>query len=151
MAVNKLKNPTIHEILKMVAKAATRAEKVAILKQYNCLALRDILKGSFDDQIQFLLPKGEPPFSPAPEANPPSSLYKMSKQFKYFAVGGPGERMLKAKVESKFISVLESIHPDDAKLVILMKDKKVAGKYKGLTPMIINEAFPNLISKGSEE
>jgi hypothetical protein len=147
MAVNKLKNPTIHEILKMVGKAQTRQEKVAILKQYNCLALRDILKGSFDDQIQFLLPKGEPPYEPAPLENPPSSLYKMSKQFKYFAVGGPGERMPKHKVEAKFISVLESIHPDDAALVIKMKDKKVKGVYKGLTPMIINEAFPNLISK----
>ena len=146
MAVNKIKNLTIHEILTKVAEVQTKVEKSEVLRQYNCLALRDILKGAFDDDIQFLLPKGAPPFQPAPSRNPPSSLHKMSKRFKYFAAGGPGERVNKAKVESMFIQVLESIHPDDAQLVIAMKDKDLAGKYKGVTKKLVIDTFEGLIS-----
>jgi hypothetical protein len=146
MAVNKIKNLTLHEILTKVAEVQTKVEKSEVLRQYNCLALRDILKGAFDDDIQFLLPKGAPPYQPAPTRNPPSSLHKMSKRFKYFAVGGPGERMNKAKIESMFIQVLESIHPDDALLVIAMKDKDMAGRYKGVTKKLVSDTFEGLIS-----
>lgn len=148
MAVNKLTALTIHEVLKKVAAKNAKADKVEILKEHNCLALRDILKGSYDDEIQFILPEGEPPYEPAPAKNPPSSLHKMSKYFRYFAVGGPGERMNKGKVEQMFIRVLEAIHPDDAKLVIAMKDKKVGpDMYRGLSRNVIEEAFPTLLSK----
>ena len=145
MAVNKLSNRTIHAILRKVCNARTKAEKVQILKENNCLALRDILKGSFDDQIQFLLPEGTPPYEECKEGAAPSTLHRMSKRFRYFAVGGPGERVLKAKVERMFIEVLESIPAEDAELVIAMKDKKVKDKYKALTKPIIEEAFPNLL------
>ena len=145
MAVNKIKNLTIHEILTRVGTRKTKEERIEVLKEYNCLALRDILKGGFDDEIQFLLPKGEPPYEPAPERNPPTTLYKMSKKFRYFAVGGPGERLPKARVEKMFIQVLEAIDPRDAKLVIAMKDKNL--DYRGLNKKLVSEAFPGLISK----
>jgi len=146
MAVNKLQNPTIHEILKLVAAKNAKADKVQILKAHNCLALRDVLKGSFDDQIQFLLPEGEPPYEPADPKSIPSSLNKQSRKFRYFAVGGPGERMMKSKVENMYIGLLEAIHPDDAELVIAMVNKQMTGKYRGLTKNVISEAFPNLLS-----
>jgi len=146
MAVNKMQNLTIHEILKMVAAKNAKADKVQVLKAYNCLALRDVLKGSFDDQIQFLLPEGEPPYEPADPKSVPSSLNKQSRKFRYFAVGGPGERMLKSKVETMYIGLLEAIHPEDAKLVIAMVNKQMTGKYRGLTKNVISEAFPNLLS-----
>ena len=145
MAVNKIKNLTIHEILTRVGTRKTKEERIEVLKEYNCLALRDILKGGFDDEIQFLLPEGEPPYEPAPERNPPTTLHKMSKKFRYFAVGGPGERLPKARVEKMFIQVLEAIDPRDAKLVIAMKDKNL--DYRGLNKKLVSEAFPGLISK----
>ena len=147
MAVNKPKNLTIHEILTRVSTRQTKEERIEVLKEHNCLALRDVLKGGFDDTIQFILPEGEPPYEPAPEMNPPSSLYKMSKQFRYFAVGGPGERLPRARVEQMFIRVLESIHPKDAELVIAVKDKQLAGKYRGLSKKLVEETFPTLIVK----
>jgi hypothetical protein len=145
MAVNKITDITIHEILKNVAAKNAKADKIAILKQSNCLALRDILKGAFDDDIQFLLPKGAPPYEPS--QRPPSTLHRMSKRFKYFAAGGPGDRINKARVEKMFCEVLESIHPDDAILVIAMKDKKVNTMYRGLSRNVVAEAFPTLLSK----
>lgn len=147
MPVNKRKGATLHEIFTEVGKAPTREDKIDVLRSYNELYVRDVLKGAYDDSIQFILPKGEPPYEKAPEKNPPAHLKRMTKQFKYFVKGGPGENLPSLKVESMFIRVLESIHPDDAKLVILMKDKDLAGKYKGLTKKLASEAFPGLIAK----
>jgi hypothetical protein len=44
-----------------------------------------------------------------------------------------------------FIKILEGIHPDDAALVIKMKDKELEGVYKGITKKLVQEAFPGLI------
>jgi hypothetical protein len=147
MAVNKPKNLTIHEILTRVSTRQTKEERIEVLKQHNCLALRDILKGGFDDTIEFILPEGVPPYEPSPEENPPSTLHKVSKNFRYFAVGGPGERLPKARVEQMLIRMLEVIHPKDAELVIAVKDKQLAGRYRGLSKKLVQETFPTLIAK----
>lgn len=147
MAVNKVTGMTVHEILTKAADAPTRVEKVEVLREYNTLALRDVLKGAYDDAVEFILPKGEPPFSEANEEAPPTSLHRQTKQFKYFVRGGPGEKLPAVKVEMMFVKLLEGIHPEDAKLVISMKEKDLAGKYKGITKKLVEEAFPGLISK----
>jgi len=135
------------EIFEEVGKAPTRKEKVDVLQQNNSLALRDVLKGAFDDSIEFILPEGEPPFKgdDAPVGHNRSSLHLMSKRFRYFAKGGPGERLNPAKRERMFIELLESINENDAQIVIWMKEKKLSGKYKGLTKKLVQEAFPKLI------
>ena len=147
MAVNKINNYRIDEILVKVGSAKTKAEKINILREYNTLALRNVLKGNFDDSIQFLIPTGAPPFKEANQNTPPSSLRKQSTKFRYFVVGGPGERMPKMKVEGMFIKLLEAIPPSEANVVILMKDKKLDTKFKGITKKTVEEAFPGLIVK----
>lgn len=133
----------VYEILDEVAKVPSRKEKVEVLQKYNCLALRDVLKGAFDDSIEFILPAGEPPFKE--KDDPSNSLLKMSKRLRYFVKGGPGERLRVPRRERMYIELLETIHPSDARLIVWMKDKKLAGKYKGLTKKIVQEAFPKLI------
>lgn len=147
MAVNKIKSYTIDDVLTKVATAKTKAEKIDLLREYNTLALRNVLKGAFDDTIQFLLPEGAPPFKEANQNTPPSSLRKQSPRFRYFVVGGPGERMPRLKVESMFVKLLEAIPPSEAKVVILMKDKKLETEFKGLNKKLVEEAFPGLIVK----
>ena len=71
----------------------------------------------------------------------------MSKNFRYFAVGGPGERLQKARVEQMLIRMLEVIHPKDAELVIALKDKQLASRYRGLSKKLVEETFPTLIAK----
>ena len=95
--------------------------------------LRNILKGSYDDTIVFNLPKGEPPYrkDEAPKGFEPSNLHKQSKRFKYFFKGGQGDNILAVRREKMFIDVLESLHPDEAELVLTMKEKKLMGKYSG--------------------
>lgn len=142
----------IHEVLEKAAAAATREEKAQILKDNNSLALRDVLKGSFDDTIEFILPIGTPPYEEddAPAGYTRSSLFQQTKRFKYFAKGGPGERLPAARRERMFIEILESVHPKEAQLIIAMKDKKVAGPpsmYRGITKKLVSEAFPGLIAE----
>lgn len=137
----------VHEVLEKAAEASSRKEKVAILQQYNTLALRDILKGSFDDSIQFILPEGTPPYreDDAPYGYTMSSLQQQTKKFRYFIKGGPGENLPAIKRERMFIEILESVHKGEAQLVLLMKDKKMNGVYKGITKKLVQEVWPRLI------
>ena len=147
MAVNKLKSYLINEVLTKVSEAKTKQEKVQMLRDYNTLALRNVLKGAFDDSIKFLIPEGVPPFKEANQNTPPSSLTKQSPRFRYFVAGGPGDALPKLKVEMMFIKLLEAVPPSEAKVVILMKDKKLDTEYKGISKKVIQEAFPGLIAK----
>ena len=51
----------ISEILTKVNNAKDKPKKVAVLKQYNSVAMRQILKGAFDPKIEWDLPEGTPP------------------------------------------------------------------------------------------
>lgn len=136
----------VHEVLEKAAEAPTRKEKADILKANDSLALRDIFKGAYDDNIIFILPEGRPPFDPddAPAGYTRSSLQHQTKKFRYFVKGGPGENLPAPKRERMFIEVLESIHPKEAELVLLMKEKKLAGVYKGITKKLVSELWPRL-------
>jgi len=141
-------NHTLHEALTEVANAASREEKVQQLHKWQSLALKMLLKGAYDDSIEFNLPEGEPPYEKAAVATSPAMIQKQVKNnFKYFAKGGAGDNMIPAKREKMFIGMLSIVHPDDAPLLIAMKDKKFQGLYKGVTKLAAQEAFPNLIKE----
>lgn len=141
----------IHEILEKAAEASSKEEKIKILQENNNLALRDILRGGMDDSIQFNLPEGKPPHEdPEKMGYSRNALYNQTKRFKYFVKGGPGDNMLPAKRERMFINILESIHPKEGELVLLMKDKRLiksnnSAHYSGITKKLVQEAFPGLI------
>lgn len=146
MPVNKIKNMYIHEIFDRVGEAKTRKEKIEILRSHNTRALRDVLKGAFDDSVKFNLPPGEPPYSEGSYENPGSTLRKQCKKFHYFAAT-PSRPKATPKIESIFIQMLEGLHPREAQILIWMKDKDLGGKYKGLTKKLASDAFPGLITE----
>ena len=140
-------NKTTHytfEILEKVSKAKTRAEKIKLLQQQaNNWALKDILRGTFDDSIQWLLPTGPVPYEPAAEDSHPSNWTQHNKKLAYFAKGGPGQQMNSIKREKMFLDILETVHPRDAELLAGMINKKLP--IKGVTKKLVQEAYPNLI------
>ena len=143
--VNKTKFYTF-EILEKVAKAKTKAEKIELLnQQQNNWALKDVLRGTFDDAVIFLLPEGKVPYEPASAETHPSNWTQHNKKLAYFVKGGPGQRMLKPNREKMFLDILESVHPRDAELLVGMINKKMP--IKGITKKLVQEAFPNLILK----
>ena len=51
----------VYEVLEEARKAKTKEQKIKILKDNETFALKDILKGSYDDKVKFNLPEGTPP------------------------------------------------------------------------------------------
>ena len=47
------------------------------------------------------------------------------------------------KRESLFLNLLDTLHVEEAELLIAAKDKKM--KYKGITKKLVKDTFPNLI------
>ncbi len=45
--------------------------------------------------------------------------------------------------ETMFINILEGLHPLEAEIVCLCKDKKLSDKYK-ITKEIVGEAYPDI-------
>jgi len=146
MAVNKIKNMRVDDILDRVSSAKTRKEKIEVLHTYNNRGLRDVLKGAFDDTIEFNLPKGTPPYEKGSEKTYATTLMKQSKKFSYF-VKTESKPTAGAKVEMIFIKMLEALHPNEAQIVVWMKEKDLSGKYKGLTKKLVEDAFPGLIAE----
>lgn len=137
----------IHEILEKAAAAKSNKEKIAILQEHNCLELRDILRGGMDNTIEFLLPPDGAPYLPSEDPKP---IKDITKNFKYFIKGGPGEQLPRARVELMFLDILKKIHPKEAELIVLMKDKGLikntgSAYYKGITKKLVQEAFPGLV------
>jgi len=137
----------ISEVLAFAARLPTKKEKIEYLQANNTRPLRNILKGSFDTSVEFNLPKGVPPYrkDDAPKGFEPSNLHRVSSRFKYFVKGGVGDQLDSVRREKMFIDCLESLHPDEAELMLAMKDKTLKGKYKGITEKLITAAFPTLI------
>jgi len=138
--VNKI-TLNIFEILEKIGSAKKKADKIALLKEHDSFGLRTILQGCYNPTIKLQLPEGEPPYEPCEAHNAPSNLFKKSNQFANF-VGKRAKELGTIKRERFFIQLLESIHPEDAKIVLQMKDKK---PFKGISSALVKEVYPNLM------
>lgn len=136
---------SISEILKQVSEAK-KDEKVALLRQNDSQPLRSVLAHALDPSIKWQLPEGAPPYKPNEALDQHNRLYQEARKFYIFC--DPNLTLPKVKREALFIEFLESIDPEDAKLIIAAKDKKVP--YKGITLKLVQEAFPNLIQTKGE-
>lgn len=140
----------VYEILQKAGEAKTRKDKVKVLVDNPILGLKVVLRSVFDDKIVFALPQGDVPFKI--EEAPPGMSYKTIDQFakqKYFSYlvkGGTGDRLPQVKREKMFLDMLESINPEEAEIMVAIKDKSLPKKYKGITKAVVQEAFPELIA-----
>lgn len=137
----------VYEIFDLVQAASTDQERIKILQDNNCLAIRDVLRASFDDSIIFTLPPGAPEYkdSLSKEGISPTTLMRSTKDFTYFVKRGKGDALKPAKRETMFLRLLEGIHPRDAKIVLAMKDKKLQEEYSALTKSLVKAVWPKLI------
>lgn len=143
MAISNTK--LIYEVLEAASKASKKEEKINILRQNESWALKDVLRATYDDSIQFTLPPGVPPYTPNKVESVPSNLLRQNTQFKYFVKGGAGDQVPGFKRERIFINVLEAVHPKDAEVLVKMINKETLGKT--ITKALVQEAFPGLIRK----
>lgn len=135
----------VAEILIRVSKITGRKEKIEVLRRDHNATLESIIDLCFNPNIRFVLPEGEPPYrAAAKEQDYQATLYANMRKFGIFIDNGPYPNMKDMQRETQFVNFLESLDPDDAKLVVAIKDKKMP--YKGITRKLFEEAWPALAS-----
>ena len=136
---------TFHDVFVEVEEAKTRKEKIDVLKKHSSASLKAVLGYTYDPNVKWLLPEGEPPYTPLPaSADQQARLIGEVRRF-YLFVEGPTEaqqNISSARREKLFIEMLEVVDPNDAKVLLGMKNRKLP--YKGLTRKLVAEAFPTI-------
>ena len=142
----KVRELLLSEILTKVHGAKSKAQKIKILKEEDCLALRQICQWSFNPTIESELPSGTPPYieNDAPEGTEHTLLRTESNGLWHFVKtnGKSADPNLQATLrERMFIRLLEGLHKDEAELLCTVKDKRLHQVYKGLSTQVVSEAF----------
>jgi hypothetical protein len=137
-------NPFMNEILELVCSQKTKEDKIRVLKEYQTPALMSLFIWNYDDSVISVLPEGEVPYQPneSPLGVDHSSLRKDYRNLYNFVKGG-NDSLSKVRRETIFIQILESLHPSEAEILILVKDKKLETKYPvGFD--VVQEAYPEI-------
>jgi len=165
-------NPFIFEILNLASKQRSNAKKVEVLKKYEHLSLKTLFIWNFDETVISALPPGDVPYSAVNEMDSfkgtlsekiqdavekmeelgsnslgsqdqgRSSIRKEYQRFYNFVKGG-NDSLSSLRRETMFINVLQGLHPLEAEILVLVKDKKLDTKYK-ITKQIVSEAYPDI-------
>ena len=167
------KNPFVFEVLDLVSKQRSKAKKIEVLKKYEHISLKATLIWNFDESIISMLPVGEVPYSGfedqassngtlstkiseevrrmhetdsfsmgSSDKNGHTTIRREFKNFYHFIKGG-NDSMNSVRRETMFINILEGLHPLEAEVVCLCKDKNLSDKYK-ITKEIVSEAYPDI-------
>ena len=162
-------NPFVFEVLNVVCKQRTTAKKVEALKKLEHASLKALFIWNFDDTVISMLPPGEVPYSSLKdEQNTSGTLstridqQSASMRFNntvnanqgfttlrreytklYNFIRGGNDQLNGLRRETMFIQILEGLHPLDAEILCLVKDKLLQTKYK-LTRQTISDAYPDI-------
>jgi hypothetical protein len=132
------------EIFEEFEKAESRAAKIDILKKYDHPRFRDFLVAAFNPVFQFEVEI--PKYRPAPEPAGLNFTYlDIEVQKLYRFIKGHPKRTSEiplTKQKSLLVVVLESLHKDEADLLVRCIKKDLNIKF--LTPKIIKDAFPDI-------
>ena len=163
-------NPFVFEVLELASKQRTNAKKVEVLKTYEHDALKAIFIWNFDESVVSLLPVGEVPYANADEQSVYSGTLsenlsreavggesatgqdldgrgktslRREYQNLYHYVKGGNDTLTTIRREMMFINLLQGLHPKEAEVIILTKDKNLSDKYK-ITLDNVKEAYPDV-------
>tara|TARA_X000000950_G_scaffold255618_1_gene320386 strand:- start:6520 stop:7128 length:609 start_codon:yes stop_codon:yes gene_type:complete len=163
-------NPFVFEILEAVSAQRTAAKKVETLKQYEDDSVKAVLIWNFDESVISMIPEGEVPYGDPQEqtvyqgslsdnlnremaggesatgqdldGRNKTSLRKEWQNLYHYVKGG-NDTLTKTRREMMFINLLRGLHPKEAELLILVKDKLLTTKYK-LTKDNVEQAYPDI-------
>jgi len=163
-------NPFIFEILALASKQRSNAKKVEVLRTYEHDSLKTIFIWNFDDTVISLLPEGDVPYADANEQTSYSGTLsenlrreasggesatgqdldgrgrtslRREYQNLYHYVKGGNNSLNNIRREMMFINLLRGLHPSEAEVLILTKDKRLSDKYK-ITLDNVKEAYPSI-------
>ena len=166
--------PFAFEVFHLASKQRSKAKKVEVLKRYEDPSLKALLIWNFDESVISLLPEGEVPYTGYDEQTSYSgtlttkitqdirrmhetgsfsmgatdnqgrtTIRREFKNFYHFLKGG-NDGLNSIRRETMFINILQGLHPLEAEIVVLVKDKNLEEKYK-ITKEIVSEAYSDII------
>jgi len=163
-------NPFVFEVLEVVSSQRSAAKKVEVLKKYEHNSIKAVLIWNFDESVISVVPEGEVPYGdPNEQSAYDGSLSRnlanevkggqsatgqdldgrnktsLRKEWNilYNFVKGGNDSLTKTRREMMFINLLRGLHPKEAELLCLVKDKLLTTKYK-LTKANVSEAYPDI-------
>ena len=165
-------NPFVFEVLDAASKMRSKAKKIEVLQRYAHNSLKAVFIWNFDETVISLLPEGEVPYgsniedetatgtlsekiedavnkmgelrttSLGSQDQGKASIRKEFQKFYNFIKGG-NDSLSGLRRETMFINILTGLHPLEAEILILTKDKKLTDKYK-FTKDVVSEAYPEI-------
>ena len=146
-----MKRLSIPEVLKSL-EGKSHEEVLKKLRVEDTRALRLILYLSFSENLLILLPAERPEdlkLQDVPVGLSQSNLFRESRKLRIFVKGSGYDHLKTAKREQLFIELLESIHQDEAELVLqIMVDRELQSS---ITYNDVFHAFPGLLPEKSEK
>ena len=134
----------IAEILRKTSEIKDERERILYFRQHASHAVQIILNYAYDPDVVWELPAGAPPYKPNELVDQQHRLYSEVRKLYLFVRGGnPNLKPLRR--EQLYVELLEVVDPEDAKLLLAIKDKTIP--YPGITKEFINKAFPGFWSK----
>ena len=139
-------NPFIHEIFELVSEQRTKAKRVEILKEYRDDSVTAVLIWNFDDRVQSAIPDGQVPYkeNEVPVGTDHTSLRREWKTLYHFIKGG-NPSLSNLRRETMFVQLLEGLHPKEAEIICLVKDKELESVYPKVTLDVVKQAFPDIV------
>ena len=167
-------NPFVFEVLDLASLQKSSAKTVEALKHYEHDCIKMIMVWNFDSSVISLLPTGEVPYGEtqeqtvymgslsenlAREASGGESAtgqdldgrgktsLRREYQNLYHYVKGGNDSLATTRREMMFINLLQGLHPREAEVLVLTKDKKLGDKYN-ITLDQVKEAYPDIVWGG---
>ena len=139
-------NPFIHEIFELVSEQRTKAKRVEILKEYRDDSVTAVLIWNFDERVQSAVPDGQVPYkeNEVPVGTDHTSLRREWKTLYHFIKGG-NPSLSNLRRETMFVQLLEGLHPKEAEIIYLVKDKELESVYPKVTLDVVKLAFPDIV------
>ena len=162
-------NPFTFEVFDVVSKQETNAGKIKALQKFEHDSLKALFIWNYDDSVISLLPPGEVPYSSLEEEQNTSGtlstkINQQSDTMRYnettnankghttlrrewtklfnFIKGG-NDTLSSLRRETMFIQILQGLHPLDAEILCLIKDKDLESKYNIPKKSVI-QAYPDI-------
>ena len=76
-----------YEVLEKIGKLRRTKEKVDALRANDSYVIRVILQGVFDESVKWLLPEGDPPYTPNELVDQEGILINEARKILYFVEG----------------------------------------------------------------
>ena len=165
--------PLAFEVLDLVSRQRTKAKKIEVLRTYAEPSLKILFVWNFDESVISILPPGQVPYAGYDAQNTyngtlttklthevrtmhekgdfslgvsdqqgHTTIRREAKHFYRFCKGG-NDALNAIRRETMFFNILEGLHPLEAEIVFLCKDKKLGEGYK-ITKEIVAEAYPDI-------